>query len=409
MKSPRAVTIGLTFIAGLYFILDFIVPPTLPGASIRGVVTRTTPATFSAQSGNSAPIAYRLVDVDTTPPQILVEQRDVLGLPKLVATPLRQVGLGSVVTIRMGPFEVKHGVPVPANAVRSDQSEVILLGPGQTWVNASTNAPVANLTEGMTLSVEQSNAKITAIDPGAVDLIVNGKRMTHHLGLRTVAMKLSRYGVGTEVQLDELKTGDTVQFGPATTFADNRDTAAQFNLVITTMAFGIGLLSLGMVHSKILIKRRPGWYLSAFFFAAVVLGAAAGLGKYHDPGTATRAFSDFVVLRIIASVTSTVFSLLAFYMASAAYRAFRIRNGEAALMMGSALIVMLGQTPFGSYLTSWMGERFSALWLPNVAAWILRVPNTAVFRGLIFGIMLGAMATALRYWLSMERSVTSGD
>jgi hypothetical protein len=172
------------------------------------------------------------------------------------------------------------------------------------------------------------------------------------------------------------------------------------------MAFGIGLLSLGMVHSRILIERRPGWSLSVFFFAAVILGVTTGIGKYANSGSQMRAFSDFVVLRIISSVSSAVFSLLAFYMAAAAYRAFRVRTGEAALMMTSALIVMIGQTPFGFYMTSWMGERYSALWLPNIAAWIFRVPNTAVFRGLVFGIMLGAIATALRYWLSMERSAS---
>ena len=145
------------------------------------------------------------------------------------------------------------------------------------------------------------------------------------------------------------------------------------------------------------------------FFLAVLAGAGAGIGKYNDPGTSSRAFSDFIVLRIISSVTATVFSLLAFYMAAAAYRAFRVRTWEAGLMMTSALIVMLGQTPFGLYLTSWMGEKFNALWLPNIAAWILRVPNTAVFRGLIFGIMLGSVSTALRYWLSMERSVRAED
>ncbi len=259
------------------------------------------------------------------------------------------------------------------------------------------------------LLIEQRDALIASIDRGSVVLLENSQRRTHALGHRTVLLKLGRYGPGAETQLAELRTGDTIEVGPATTFADNRDAASQFNLVLTTMAFGIGLLSLGYVNSVALLKRTPGWYVSLFFFGSLILGLIAGRGKYSDPGTSARTFSDFIVLRIIASVTSAVFSLLAFYMASAAYRAFRIRTAEAALMMVSALIVMLGQTPFGSYLTSWMGEKYSALWLPNVAAWILRVPNTAVFRGLIFGVMLGAIATALRYWLSMERSVTAGD
>lgn len=406
MKSTRAITVGLTFIAGLYFILDFVVPPTMPLASIKGVVASTSPAAFGVQSNGLPTVGYRMAGQGALRPHLFVEQRDVLGNPTPVATLLRQLGVGATVTVRLGPFNAKAVIPGQASTVETSDGVRVSLSPGQKWIDAATSTPVALPAAGMNLIVEQAGGRLVSKNPGSAVLVIGGKRVTHPLGDRSAILKEVRSGQGAEVPLDELRAGDTARIGPATQFADNRDAAAQFNLVITTMAFGIGLLSLGSVHSKILIKRESGWYLSLFFFAAVVLGIAAGFGKYGDPGTSGREFSDFVVLRLIASVTSTVFSLLAFYMASAAYRAFRIRNREAALMMVSALIVMVGQTPFGYYLTSWMGERYSALWLPNIAAWILRVPNTAVFRGLIFGIMLGAIATALRYWLSMEKSVT---
>jgi hypothetical protein len=406
MKSRRAITIGLTFIAGLYFILDFIVPPTLPGASVQGVVVSITPATFSAATQGQPPITYQFSQPNAKKLKIYFSQRDILGAPKLQEVPLRQVGVGSTVTLREGPFVVQNA---PSKDIVGPDGLTLQPGPGQHWIDPSSEKEVTVPSPGMELLLEQPNAKLTATDPGAAELIVNGKRITYRLGSKTAVIKIARFGAGDEVRLDELRTGDTAQFGPNTLFADNRDTASRFNLVITTMAFGIGLLSLGMVHSRTLFKLRPGWSLSLVFFLAVVLGVAAGIGKYNDPGTSSRAFSDFIVLRIISSVTATVFSLLAFYMAAAAYRAFRVRTWEAGLMMTSALIVMLGQTPFGLYMTSWMGEKFSALWLPNVAAWILRVPNTAVFRGLIFGIMLGSVSTALRYWLSMERSVRAED
>ncbi|MDR3688345.1 MAG: hypothetical protein P4L46_03125 [Fimbriimonas sp.] len=403
MKSPRTVTIAVTFVAGLYFILDFVVPPTLPGLSTRGVALTTSPASFTVEVPSNRPATYLVAKDDPLRPQILVAQRDVMGQIKLVPTTLRQIGPGSVVTMRRGPFEVKA---VNGPTILTQSGATIQVEPGSgsfALYDPATGRRVRSATAGQTLQFEQRDAKVLTTDPGSIELIENGRRATLKLGRQSVVMKLSRYGAGTEIQLDGVRPGDTVQIGPNTYFADNRDAAAQFNLVITTMAFGIGLFSLGMVNGQTLVKRRSGWYLSAFFFGAVILGVAAGIGKYDDPGTKARAFSDFVVVQIIASVTSTVFSLLAFYMATAAYRVFRVRTGEAALMMVSALIVMIGQTPFGSYLTSWMGERYSSFWLPNIAAWILRVPNTGVFRGLVFGVMMGAFATALRYWLSMER------
>src|SRR5579862_3512771 len=90
MKSVRAITIGVTFIAGLYFILDFVVPPTLPIASIQGVVAGTNPASFSVRTGSFQPILYQLSGPESLRPQILVEQRDIFGMPKTVPSPLRQ-------------------------------------------------------------------------------------------------------------------------------------------------------------------------------------------------------------------------------------------------------------------------------------------------------------------------------
>jgi hypothetical protein len=93
------------------------------------------------------------------------------------------------------------------------------------------------------------------------------------------------------------------------------------------------------------------------------------------------------------SLGSAMFALLGFYMAAAAYRAFRIRSYESALMMTAAVIVMLGQIPFGI----WIWEGFT-----DIRLWLLSTPSTGAFRAVKFGAAIAGLIMAFRMWLSIE-------
>ena len=103
---------------------------------------------------------------------------------------------------------------------------------------------------------------------------------------------------------------------------------------------------------------------------------------------------------LFVSLGSAMFSLLGFYIAAAAYRAFRVRSAESSLMMIAAVLVMLGQIPFGVWI--WSG-------LPDVRLWLLEVPNSAAFRAITIGAGVAGLVMAFRMWFSIESETFDGE
>jgi hypothetical protein len=95
-----------------------------------------------------------------------------------------------------------------------------------------------------------------------------------------------------------------------------------------------------------------------------------------------------------------MFSVLAFFVASAAFRTFRARSVEATLLLLAALLVMFGRVPFGEMI-------FKPS--PDVAEWIMSGPALGAKRAIVLGVSLGAIAMSLRIVLGIERSHLGGD
>jgi hypothetical protein len=97
---------------------------------------------------------------------------------------------------------------------------------------------------------------------------------------------------------------------------------------------------------------------------------------------------------------ATMFAMLAFYIASAAYRAFRARNPEATLLLLTATLVMLWRIPMGEALLRQFGES-----LPGyINTFIMNGANAAVQRGILIGAAMGAASMSLRIMLGIERT-----
>jgi len=199
--------------------------------------------------------------------------------------------------------------------------------------------------------------------------------------------------------------------------------------ILAAVAFIIGGANLLKVHLKAVSDRVRGWGYSAIVLASFIGTLAVGLGKAGvapSPNYPQYAWSGpyaqmgsafwFCYEYAFKPLTSTVFALLAFYVASAAFRAFRAKNTEAILLLGTAFIILLGRTFAGVLLTSWIDpsvwsgfQYFTGLRIENLTVYIMSVFNTAGNRAIMIGVALGLVATSLRVLLGLDRSYLGRD
>ena len=180
---------------------------------------------------------------------------------------------------------------------------------------------------------------------------------------------------------------------------------AAWTTVLQAFALGIGVYSLVSVHFRNIARRREGWGFSVVLLGAILALVVPAIWKEYTPDPRVKGLFSLVYEGVFNPLNSTMFSIVAFYIVSAAYRAFRIRSLEATIILASACIIMLGQVTVGQALTNWLpAEGFGRSFrIESIANWILTRVNSPAIQAIEFGIGIGALATALRLWLSLER------
>ncbi|WP_437202443.1 hypothetical protein [Planctomicrobium sp. SH664] len=129
-------------------------------------------------------------------------------------------------------------------------------------------------------------------------------------------------------------------------------------------------------------------------------------GDYSAGGTPFWWIYEYIFQPLL----TTTFAVLAFYVASAAFRAFRAKNLEATLLLGTAFIILLGRTAAGAWLTGWLPESLAMFRIDQLTVYIMSIFNTAGNRAIMIGIALGIASTSLRVLLGIDRSyLGSGD
>jgi len=231
--------------------------------------------------------------------------------------------------------------------------------------------------------------------------------------------------------------------------------APNFYMIIAGFAAFLGVLNLIQLHLRKILYKKENWQYSIFtllgFVVMVVFGflyngSNSEMGPHlKDQESAFYWMYNYFYLPL----GSTMFALLAFFVASASYRAFRIRNFEATLLLISGVLLMLGRVPIGSLIPWWMVAfiytsiifaiiaskindkkiffvsyltvnliflllGYSLEWynsvpvflsIPSIQEWIMAVPATAGARAIMIGIALGIVAQSFRIITGRERSI----
>jgi len=170
-----------------------------------------------------------------------------------------------------------------------------------------------------------------------------------------------------------------------------------WTVIIGIFALALGIWSLIKVSVE-KVRRRSHDYLYTYVsLAGLAVMVIIGLNPYGD-GLEDYTFSHLFRYTMIP-IQSTMFSLLAFFIASAAYRAFRARSVISAVLLIAALVMMLRVIPLGPL----------SVYINDTSNWLLLVPNLAAKRAIIIGVGLGMVATALKVVLGIERAYLGKD
>ncbi|MBD3285591.1 hypothetical protein GF359_03995 [candidate division WOR-3 bacterium] len=178
--------------------------------------------------------------------------------------------------------------------------------------------------------------------------------------------------------------------------------------IMVPFALVLGVGSFISHHLRKIRHRKEGWFYSPIALTALFVMLACGLlgtilnVSWLPVVVYGQKISLFEYLfrnffnYMLVPLGATMFSILAFYIASAAYRAFHAKSFTSILLLAAAFVIMLAII------------FYNVIPLGNVGEWLLSVPNLAAKRGILLGVALGMVATALKIILGIERGYLGG-
>jgi len=166
-------------------------------------------------------------------------------------------------------------------------------------------------------------------------------------------------------------------------------------VVISAFALGLGIITAFRVHISHVKRRTKGqWPFSVWLMGFFVLLTLIGLWDTKF------IVYDWTFKNVYVALSTTLYAITGFYIFSAAYRAFRARNIEAAILIISGVLILLRNAPIGEAI--WTG-------FPILGEWVLMKGQVGGMRTLTFVAAVGLVAFGIRTLLGMERGYYGGE
>lgn len=161
-------------------------------------------------------------------------------------------------------------------------------------------------------------------------------------------------------------------------------------VVITVTAAGVGVITMVLRTRNTVKRREPYWYLDIWMIVCMMILIVPGfMGVYG-----THPAFQWIMTNIYLAIDGTVYSLVMFDMVAAFYRTFRARTKESIVLMISALIVMLRNTPLSGPLMPWAVD---------IGDWLYNFPSTGGSRAFLIVAAIGVIGFAVRTMLWHEK------
>jgi hypothetical protein len=210
--------------------------------------------------------------------------------------------------------------------------------------------------------------------------------------------------------------------------SDAQPVVASLTNVLAGFMIGLGIYSLLRVHVGRIAKQQKDWFFSAVLVVSMFTMTAFGYSDWimkQNPANFGLAVEknwhfanygrDLLFDGLLQNMDAGMFSVVAFYIMSAAYRAFRARSVEATILLLTALLVILSlmgvlELMWGGVIDKISPSNPSAhafvqsFKLSSMASWLRAAIQTPAIRGIDFGVGIGLLAMGLRLWLSLEKT-----